>query len=261
MKRLTLKTASIAFSFAFLAVTTDFFAKSKYERISNGIGNILIGEVLPYNNDDGYKNVVSDSAKLSDMMKWETFYYRAYFGNKISSIKHDARVLVTTIKGIGGNAAKFDEDAGGTTVTWTLQKEDSANYGERSEWSRYFEDFQTKGATLKYYYFPYNPEKPATFEFHTGEEVGNSIDLTPAKMKSWKEQYKLKQLIVIMQVFAFDNLGETTTAENKKVLEAKTDINGNLTFEEKEKIANIKTKIKWGNSKLLAQGKFKIILD
>lgn len=42
---------------------------------------------------------------------------------------------------------------------------------------------------------------------------------------------------------------------------AKTDINGNVTYEEKEQLAKIKTVTKWGNKKFLAQGKFKIILD
>jgi len=261
MKHIAFKTTLILFVLSILAVSADSFAKSKYERITNGIGNVIVGEVLPYNDDEGYKNPVIDSVKLSEMEQWETFYYRVYLGKKISSFKHDMRVITMTLKGVGGDAAKFDDEEGGTVIAWVKRKEDSKEYGERTEWSRYFEDFQSTGIPFDYYYFPFDPAKPSSFEFHTGDEIGNEINLTPEKMRSWKEKYNLKQITVTMLVFSFDDLGETVTGENKKVTVAKTDINGNVTYEEKEQLAKIKTVTKWGNKKFLAQGKFKIILD
>ncbi len=247
-------------SLVLILTAADTYAKSKYEQVKNGIGNVLVGEVLPYNNDEGYKNVVNGSVKLSELYNWETFYYRAFFGKKISEIKHDVRVLIVTFKGVGGEAARFDKDAGGTTITWTLREDDSENYGERTEWSRYFENIQSEPIPFYYYSFPYNPAKPSTFEFYISN-TGPSMELTPKQLSIWKDKYNLTRIDVIMQVFAFDNLGETTTGENKKYIEAETDINGNVSYEEKEKLGSIKTVINWGNRQFLAQGKFSIILD
>ena len=261
MKHIAFKTTLILFVLSILTVSADSFAKSKYERITNGIGNVIIGEVLPYNDDEGYKNPVIGSVKLSDMEQWDTFYYRAFLGKKISSFKHDVRIITMTLKGVGGNASKFDEDKGGTIIDWTWRNKDPDDYGERTEWSRYFPDYQSTGVPFSYYYFPFNPDKPSTFEFHTGDEVGNEIIFSPEKMREWKDKYNLKQIEVTILVFSFDDLGETVTGENKKVTVAKTDINGNVSYEEKEQLAKVIRKTKWKNKKFLAQGKFKIILD
>lgn len=41
---------------------------------------------------------------------WKTFYYRAYFGNKISEMKHDTHLPVTSVKCIGGGTGKIKAD-------------------------------------------------------------------------------------------------------------------------------------------------------
>lgn len=246
--------------FTSAAITVS--AKSKYERITNGIGNVIIGEVLPYNNDEGYRNAVTGSVKLSQLRQWESFYYRAYFSRKISDIDHDVRVLAINFRGIGSRSERFEKEAGGNVITWTLREEDPADYGERTEWSRYFPDFQSSPATFTYYIKPYDCAKPDTFRFGTGEDdITGTMELSAELLEQWKIKYKLTAIDVTMQAFSFTNEGTETTAETKKVIEAKERMDGGYDFKEDEKISRIKTSTIWGNRQLLATGKFRIILD
>ena len=252
----------LLFLFILSASAGTVFGKSKYEKITNGIGNILIGEVLPYNDDNGYRNVVDGSVKLSQLSTWESFYYRAYLPAKISEIKHDVRILVINFKGIGGESGQFNKEDGDNVITWTLRSEDSVNYGGRSEWSRYFPDFQSKPATFTYFIKPYDYTKPQTFEFPTSEnDISGAMNFSAETLKNWKDKYNLTAIDVTMQVFSFVNKGSKTTAETKKVIEAKPNTKGGYDFEENEKISSIKTSIIWGDKQFLAKGKFRIILD
>jgi len=47
MKHIAFKTTLILFVLSILTVSADSFAKSKYERITNGIGNLLSGKSYP----------------------------------------------------------------------------------------------------------------------------------------------------------------------------------------------------------------------
>lgn len=240
----------------------NIFAKSKYEKITNGIGNVLIGESLPYADDASYKNAVNESVKLSQLNTWESFYYRAFLPKKISEIKHDVRILVINFKGVGGRSDQFDKEDGGNVITWTLREEDSEAYGNRTEWSRYFPNFKSEPATFTYFVKPYDYTKPKTFEFPTDEnDITGKMDLNAANLKKWKNKYSLTAIDVTMQVFSFVNKGSETTAETKKVIEAKENTRGGYDFEEDEKISSVKTTTIWGDRQLLALGKFKIILD
>jgi len=257
-RRRALLLVLIIFTSAAVAVS----AKSKYAKITNGVGNILIGEVLPYNDDAGYRNVVTDTVKLSQIKTWESFYYRAYFSKKISDIKHDVRVLVINFRGIGGNSARFEQEEGGNLVTWTYREEDSADYGDRDEWSRYFPDFQTEPANFTYFTKPYDCSKPETFMFGTGSnDIAGTLEWNAEKLEQWKNEYKLTEIRVTMQVFSFTDDGTVTTAETKKVIEAKERTDGRYDFQEDEKISKVVNTAIWGNRRLLATGKFRIILD
>jgi hypothetical protein len=250
------------------------FGQSKYAKIKNGVGNILVGEVLPYDDDEGYKNVVLDSVKLSQMSKWENFYFRAYLGSKIMDIEHDIRVLAWHIEGVGKRAEQFNREAGGNFILTVDKKDDSSEYGERSEWSRQYPDFNAAPKlslgkfikaldtehkiTLERYLLDYDYAKPSTFEYRrTQDDIGDELVFSPATFKEWKDKYGLTSLVVTLDAYSFLNGGDITEGENKKTLEVNSD--GDL--EEKEHLSSIKTYTRWEGKNHLATGKFTIVLD
>ncbi|MBI1751654.1 MAG: hypothetical protein HY014_16400 [Acidobacteria bacterium] len=233
---------------------------SKYAKISNGVGNVLVGEVLPYNDDAGYKNVVTDSVKLSEMKEWETFYYRAFFDKKIKDITHDLRVLVWHIEGVGERAGRFNREVGGNFILVASREGDTPAYGERTEWSRYFEQFSTKKEALMLteYHKKYDHTQPETFTYRTlSEDIGDEVPFSPQVLEEWKEKYGIPAVVITLDAFSFVNGGKTSEGENKKVISRNSD----GTYEEKEKLAKVKTFTVWENKKHLARGKFKIVLD
>lgn len=242
------------------ASATPLGAASKYAKISNGVGNVLVGEVLPYNDDAGYKNVVGDSVKLSEMKAWETFYYRAFFDKKIKEITHDIRVLVWHIEGVGERAGRFNREVGGNFILVASREGDPSTYGDRSEWSRYFEKFNAKkeALLLTEYRKKYDHNQPETFTYRTlGEDIGDEVPFSPQALEEWKEKYGITAVAITLDAFSFVNGGKTSEGENKKVIARNSD----GTYEEKEKLAKVKTFTVWENKKHLARGKFKIVLD
>lgn len=237
-------------------------AQSRYAEIKNGVGNVLVGEVLPYDDDDGYRNVVTDQVSLSDLRAWKSFYYRAYFAKKIGDINHDVRVLVMNFKGIGGNSSGFEKDVGGNVMTWTFKEEDPAGYGERTEWSRYFPDFRLRGASFTYFLKPYDCSKPDSFEFGCGEDdIAGKMELSVANLAKWKKAYGLDEIEVTMQVFAFTDGGSEWSAETRTVVEVEENLSGGYDVSSDEEISKINSVRKWENRQLLARGAFRIILD
>jgi hypothetical protein len=250
------------------------FGQSKYAKIKDGVGNILVGEVLPYNDDAGYKNVVLDSVKLSQMSKWSNFYFRAYLSSKIDDINHDIRVLAWHFEGVGKRASQFNREIGGNYILTVERKDDSADYGQRTEWSRQYPDFSaapklslgsfvkaldtTHKITLEKYLKDYDYRDPSTFEYRRlDEDLGDELVFSPATLKEWKDKYGLTSVNVTLDAYSFVNGGDITTGENKTTLEVNSD--GNL--EEKEHLASITTYTKYEDKVHLATGQFVIILD
>ena len=250
------------------------FAQSKYAQIKNGVGNILIGEQLPYNDDDGYENAVLDSVKLSDMAKWKDFYFRVYLAKPISDIEHDIRVLSFHIEGVGKKADQFKRDIGSNFVLTVERKDDSESYGERTEWSKHYPDFNAASSVLgglglnsldnaqkmklEEYLCDYNYADPSTFKYRRLEsDIGDVIDFSPATFKAWKSKYSLTSLVIKVDAYSFVNGGEVSEGENKTTLEVNSD--GDL--EEKEHLASVKTYTEYNNKQHLATGKFTIVLE
>ena len=255
------------------AIACPVFGQSKYAKIKDGVGNILVGEVLPYNDDEGYKNVVIDSVKLSQMAKWGNFYFRAYLGSKIGDINHDIRVLAFHIEGVGKRAEQFNREAGGNFILTVEQKDDPEGYGERAEWSIQYPDFNAptnkllkrlgvqdgaRKMTLESYLKSYDYRQPSTFEYRRMQsDIGDVIVFSPETFKEWKNKYGLTSLAITLDAYSFVNGGETSVGENKTVLTTNSD--GEL--EEKEELASVKTSTLWVDKKHLAAGKFTIVLD
>jgi len=236
------------------------FGQSKYEKIKDGVGNILIGEVLPYNNDAGYKNVVLDSVKLSQMKTWETFYFRAFLGKKMNDIEHDIKILAFHFEGVGKKAAQFAREAGGNYLIVRSNDKSDFSYGERTEWSVLWQNFRTDPEALVMVGFrrDYDYTKPETFTYRTlSDDLGDDLPFNAKTLQKWKDTYGLSSIVVSMNAFSFIDGGKKTEGENKKVLKR----NSNGSWEEKEELGKTRTYTIWEGKQHLATGGFRIVLD
>jgi hypothetical protein len=235
-------------------------AASSYERIKNGVGNVIVGEEVPYQNDAGFKNVVTGSVKLSDLSKWKTFYVRAFLLKKIDDIKHDVRVLVMHLTGVGGKAAAFEKQWGGATILLVRRANDPAGYGERSEWSRYWQF--DEGIPLKYYTLAgYDPKSPKTFKLEMDEDVKGDLSFSPAQLRKWKAEYGLSRLDVATAVYAFNEVEKVTRGETGTKRVAKSDGKGGYVIKDEQTVSHLREVTIWDAGQFLAEGRFSIQLD
>lgn len=255
-----------------LAALGGAYGQSKYARINKGVGNVLIGEVLPYNDDYGYQNVVLGSVNLSDMADWESLYFRAYFAKKIGDIRHDCRVLIMHLDAEGGQVEKFRAESGGALFTMTYKKDDSASYGDRTEWARMYPEFNAyidpmadpsddsfpSTFLLTYYTGPYDPKNPGAFEFKlVSENLGSPLVFNAEQLRKWRDEYGIRKLKVHMDVFSFVDGGSVMEGKNKNVLS----INSSGELEVREELAGVKTYTTWIERTLLATGDFTVGLQ
>lgn len=62
---------------------------SKHALVKNGIGNIVVGESLPYGNDAGWRSFVKSGGTLkasTAFRTWKEFYVRAFFKDPLKKI-------------------------------------------------------------------------------------------------------------------------------------------------------------------------------
>lgn len=259
MPRLS-KTWCVAVAALATALPGAGLARSSYEQIKNGVGNVIVGEELPYQNDAGFKNVVTGSIELSELSRWKTFYFRAFLPRRIGEIQHDARVLVVHLTGVGGKAAAFEKQWGGATLLLVKRDQDGDGYGERSEWSRYWQ-FE-EGVPLHYYTLAsFDPRKPRTFKLELDEDVKGELSLTPAQLQAWKDEFRLTRLDVILQVYSFNEVDEVTRGETGTKKVAKSDGKGGFEIKEEQTISHLRTVTIWDAGQFLAEGRFSILFD
>lgn len=266
MKIASKKTASKKAAAAALVLALGgaaLVAESSYAKVEDGIGNILMGEVLPYDDDDGYRNPVLDSVKLSEFASWDSLYFRAYLDRTVGEIEHDIRVLVFRLDPKGKKVDQFRRDVGDVLVLATGRKGEPADYGERTEWARAFPGFNTliplspQAVKMGSFLRAYDPEDPESFAYRELErDFGNDVVFNAMTFKIWKKKYGLTSIDFDVKLFTFVDGGEITTGENKTVL-----VVGDGKVEEKEELASVATFTSWDDRQYLASGKFTIVLD
>ena len=239
---------------------TSVISVSKNANINNGIGRIIAGEELPYQDESGYKNPVTDSVKLTEMEEWETFSFRAFLPKKIQDIKHDTRIILFYMEGIGGDAAAFNKERGGAMTNWTFRKDDSGDYGKRDEWGKVWE--LSEGVHLyRYTNKKFKVSDPKTFTWGskdgTSGDLGESFMLTTNMLREWKEKYDLTAIKVTMQVYTVCIVKEWEKADSEEVLEVQND----GTLKKKNKVTGFQKYVLWDSCKFWAEGRFTLELD
>ncbi len=252
--------AALAALFVMFPLATAPAASSRHARIEGGVGNVVIGEALPYQKDSGWKNhkASGQTLKLSELKTWAAFDARAFFDAPIAKIKgfeEDRSTLVwfMVVQPKGGKARVFADRL--------MREKAPAPYLGRDSWATYTKALHFNDARRGWggVYVQRRPaldhSDPGTFLYEHGEilfEKGKRLNTV------WLSEILAKHgsatVTAFVKVFRYEGSGHRKVGGGDYVVD--TDTSGRLEVKERFGIAEA---WRFDEGRLIARGSFKLV--
>lgn len=234
------------------------WAQSRYASIKNGVGNIILGEDLPYNKEGEFRNPIIDRVRESQLSQFKQICVRAYLAKRLADIKHDVRVFVWRFTGVGGK-----KDLNEVYVVVRKPADTPPQFQDRDQWAICWPNFDKDGWDMQGYIdLPWID--PAThvedrskgFQYTLGH-LRDLENFGPAKFRAWREQYGMKEIRLTVTAYAFSRLYDEAYGKNVTRLVPQKDgsVVARSDFVE-EGSAPV-----YGEGTVLARGEFTIQMD
>jgi hypothetical protein len=235
-------------------------ASSRHARVKGGVGNIVVGEALPYENDAGWKKhkATGSTLKLRELKQWATFDLRAFFDGPIGSIsgfehKSSALVWFMVVQPKGGTARIFADRL--------FRSKAPAAYLRRDSWGTYtkaehFNDSRRGwGGVYVQRRPPVDPTAPGSFLYEHGEILfkdGKRLNAT------WLEEVLAEhgsvEVTAFVKVFRFEGSGHRKAGDGSYQLD--TDTSGRLEVKERYGVEEV---WRFDKGRVIARGRFVIV--
>ena len=235
-------------------------ASSRHARVENGVGNVVIGEALPYENDAAWKSrrASGSTLKLSEIVQWATLDLRAFFAGPIGSIKgfgqdRSALVWFLVVQPKGGKARVFADRL--------FREKAPAAYLKRDSWATFTKAVHFNDARRGWggVYVQDRPaldhRDPKSFLYEHGQilyEKGKRLNTV------WLAEILKKHgsatITAFVKVFRYEGSGHRKVGGGNYVVD--TDTSGRYEVKERFGVAEV---WRFDKGRVIARGRFELV--
>ena len=254
------RAAALLFVLTAIPLAEADAASSSHARVAGGVGNVVLGESLPYAKDAAWKNTMASGStvKLGDLKRWSAFNVRAFFAGNIGSIKgfeHERSklILFLVVQPRGGKARVFADRLARAKAPAAYLARDS--WGTLADGRHFHDGARGWGGVYVQDRPPLDPKDPETFLLEAGEIVD---DLGKRLNTVWLSEILTRHggatLTAYVKVFHFKGTGHRKAGGGEYVID--TDSAGRHEVKERFGIEEIE---RFDAGRLIARGRFEIV--